>query len=198
MSVTGISNSLYQSGSGQNNVQNIQTEFQQLGQDLQSGNLSGAQQDYATLSANLTDSQQQNSTSAGNPAAQAFSQLGQALQSGNLSGAQQAFATLQQDVQQGTQQAGGAHHHHRHHGGGSGANSSSSQSSDTISQDLSALGQALQSNNLSGAQQAFATLTSDIQAKFGSASNSGTGNGSSTSVSSGTSQASANTLDVSA
>jgi hypothetical protein len=41
---------------GQGNFQQIQSEFQQLGQDLQTGNLAQAQQDYATLSQNFAAS----------------------------------------------------------------------------------------------------------------------------------------------
>jgi hypothetical protein len=52
MSVTGISGSnlfaAYNS-SGQNKLQQIQQGFQQLGQDLQSGNLSQAQSEFSAL-----------------------------------------------------------------------------------------------------------------------------------------------------
>jgi hypothetical protein len=78
-------------------------------QDLQAGNLSAAQQDFATIKQNarlapgqthrhhrLASSAQQG----GNPISQAFGALGQALQSGNLPSAQQAYATLRQDLQQ--------------------------------------------------------------------------------------------------
>jgi outer membrane protein assembly factor BamD (BamD/ComL family) len=73
MSVSGISStSLYNTESSQNNLQQIQQTFQQLGQDLQSGNLSAAQSDFAALQklvpqANSTSSSQSNS-----PIAQAF------------------------------------------------------------------------------------------------------------------------------
>jgi outer membrane protein assembly factor BamD (BamD/ComL family) len=89
--------------------------FAQLGQDLQSGNLQAAQQDYTNLQQGVQQSvgQQvgghhhhhhaggaQNSSQHSNPIAQAFSTLAQDLQAGNLSGAQSAFATLQSDIQQ--------------------------------------------------------------------------------------------------
>jgi len=66
--------------------------FKQLQQDLQAGNLSQAQADYAALSQNANATL----TSTSNPVGQAFQALGQALQAGNLSGAEQAFKTLQQ------------------------------------------------------------------------------------------------------
>jgi outer membrane protein assembly factor BamD (BamD/ComL family) len=100
---------------GPSRFQQIQTEFQQLGQDLQSGNLQEAQQDFTNLQQDVQQSagQQvgshhhhhhvggsQNSPQQANPIAQAFSTLAQDLQAGNLSGAQSAFAALQTDIQQ--------------------------------------------------------------------------------------------------
>ena len=74
MSIIGIlSSNLFSAGAAQNtqNSQNtpsafqqIKTEFQQLGQDLQSGNLSGAQSDFATLSQNLSAANQSSATTA--------------------------------------------------------------------------------------------------------------------------------------
>jgi hypothetical protein len=70
-------------------------DLQQLSQDLQSGNLSAAQQDYATL-----QSLAQSSPFGGNAfytsqRQQDFAAIGQALQAGDVNGAQQAFAQLQ-------------------------------------------------------------------------------------------------------
>lgn len=177
MSVMGVSanllSSLYanqstqNSQNNQNNFQQIQTEFQQLGQDLQTGNLSQAQQDFATLSQNFPAAQQASTNSAGgatntSPLAQAFSALGQALQSGNISAAQSAFTNVQQDVQQSASQP---HSHHHHHFGGASQNGQTN----SVSQAFQSLSQALQSDNLSAAQTAFATLQQDIgQGSFGS------------------------------
>jgi outer membrane protein assembly factor BamD (BamD/ComL family) len=109
MSIAGIlSSNLFQTNSLQNNnQQQIQKEFQQLGQDLQAGSLTQAQSDFATITANQPTGLTSTSTSA-----QAFSALGQDLKSGNLSAAQQAFSTIQQAAQ-----SGGGHVHHHHHGG---------------------------------------------------------------------------------
>jgi outer membrane protein assembly factor BamD (BamD/ComL family) len=180
MSIIGIlSSNLFAAGAAQNaessqnapsNFQQIKTEFQQLGQALQSGNLTQAQSDFTTLSQNLSGASQTSaastSTATGNNAvAQAFAQLGQDLQSGNLQGAQQDFASLQQDVQQNSsQQVAGHHGHHHHHAESSqSASSSSSQQTNPINQAFSTLAQDLQAGNLSGAQSAFATLTADLQ-----------------------------------
>jgi len=168
MSVSGISSSLFEFGNQnvQNKMQEFQQEFQQLGKDLQSGDLSAAQSDFTTLQQlapqnNLTSTATTTTSSSGSSSlAQAFSQLGQDLQSGNLSGAQQDFSTIQQDFQQAAQSQGQqseGHHHHHHHGGG-GDNGSSA-----ISQLFDQLGQALQSGNLSSAQQAYNSLAQDFQ-----------------------------------
>lgn len=162
MSVSGISSSLFEYGeqSIQNNQQQIQQEFQQLGQDLESGNLSAAQSDFATLQQLGPQSNSTSSTQSNNPIAQAFNQLAQDLQSGNLSAAQQDFKTIQQDFQnqaaqfesQSSQSQGTQGHHH--HGGGDNSE---------ISQLFDQLGQALQSGNLSTAQQVFGTLQQQFE-----------------------------------
>lgn len=156
MSVSGISSSSfsdYNTQNVQNNFQQFQQAFEQLGQDLQSGNLSAAQADFATLQKLQPQASSTSSSQSNNPIAQAFSQLSQDLQSGNLSAAQQDYTTIQQAFQN---QSQGAHGHHRHHSGsGSGASE--------ISQLLDQLGQALQSGNLSPAQQTFSSLQQDFQ-----------------------------------
>jgi hypothetical protein len=153
MSVSGISSSSFFQYDPQNvqNRQQFQQEFQQLGQDLQSGNLTAAQTDFATLqqSGPLSNSA---SSQSSNPISQEFSQLATDLQAGNLTAAQSDFSTIQQNLQsQATQQHSG---HHRHHGGGG---------SSAISQALNQLGQALQSGSLTSAQQAYTTLQQDFQ-----------------------------------
>ncbi len=156
MSVSGISTSLYNydSQNAQNSLQQIQQTFQQLGQDLQSGNLSAAQSDFVTLQS-LVPNSSTSSSQSNNPIAQAFTQLAKDLQSGNLSAAQKDFSTIQQDFKnQATQsQTGATQGHHHHHGGGS----------SEISQLLDQLGTALQSGNLSQAQSAFASLQQQFQ-----------------------------------
>jgi len=158
MSTSGISStSFYNPQSIQDNFQQIQQEFQQLGQDLESGNLSAAQQDFVTRQSLTPQGSSTTSTeSNNNPIAQAFNQLAQDLQSGNLSAAQQDYAQIQQDFQSQTRSSEGHHHHH----GGNGNGQSQ------ISQLFSQLGQELQSGNLSAAQQVFATLQQDFQ-QFG-------------------------------
>lgn len=154
MSISSISSSFnFNPSLVQSQAQQIQQEFQQLGQDLQSGNLSAAQSDFTALTGS------QNSTflapPSNSPIGQALNQLSQDLQSGNLSAAQQAYTSLQQDFQSRATQGGGHHHHHR-------AGEGTSQSRQ-LSQLFQYLGQDLQSGNLTEAQQAYGTLTSDLQ-----------------------------------
>jgi outer membrane protein assembly factor BamD (BamD/ComL family) len=191
MSVTGIASSILSALSGtqtyQTRSQQIQSEFQQLGQDLQSGNLNQAQSDFATLTQNLPGLTQNSATTTAstntNPIAAAFAQLGQDLQSGNLQGAQQDFTTLQQDLQQNVSQQVGGHHHHHHHAESSQGSSSSSSQTNSINQSFSQLAQTLQAGNLQGAQSAFSNLQSDLQA-IGGFITSGSSNSGSTGASS--------------
>jgi hypothetical protein len=131
MSIIGIlSSNLFSAGAAQKthstqdippNFEQIKTEFQQLGQDLHSGNLQGAKQDFANLQEDLTqisskqvaghhgprhhgvENSQTSSSSFAPPTSaidQAFNTLAQDLQTGNLSAAQSAFSTLSNDLQQ--------------------------------------------------------------------------------------------------
>jgi DNA gyrase inhibitor GyrI len=150
----------------QSNVQQAQQAFQQLGKDLQAGNLSAAQSDFATLQQLRPQTNSTTASQSDNPIAQAFNQLAQDLQSGNLAAAQQDYATIQQDFQtQAAQEGSGpeaqaVQGHHHHHGGGGDSEASA------ITEALSQLGEALQTSNLSAAQQAYGTLQQDFQ-QFG-------------------------------
>ena len=131
-----------------NPQQQIRQEFQKLGEDLQSGNLSAAQSDFSALQ-QLTP--QSSATSTTNSATQAFNQLAQDLKSGNLSAAQQDFTQLQQDFQSKNSRV----HHHHHHGGSGGQGNQ-------VNQLFLQLGQELQAGNLSTAQQTYASLQQDV------------------------------------
>jgi hypothetical protein len=134
----------------QTRMQNVRKEFQQLGQDLQSGNLSAAQSDFATLQ-QLRQPAGSTTPTSGSPIAQDFSQLAADLKAGNTTASQQDYAKIQQDFQS---QSAQTHHHHHHHG--------SSESGD-VGQVFSQLGQALQSGNLAVAQQAYAAMQQQFQ-----------------------------------
>lgn len=130
MSVSGILASSTLSQRWQNwqaQAQKVQSEFQQLGRDLQAGNLSQAQSDFSALSQNVSSRLQSNNSlpqalslprsvnhyhyyagvgSPGSPSSaastflQQFSGLGSALQAGNLAAAQAAYVSLQQGLAQ--------------------------------------------------------------------------------------------------
>jgi hypothetical protein len=187
MSISGVSSSdVFQASvaqGAQTRFRQILSQFQKVGQDLQSGNLTQAQADFATLSQELPSAQQAGAATTTGPTntlAKAFQALGQDLKAGNLAASQTDFATIQQDAQQ--QSSSQAQGHHHHHGGGS------SQASNTLQQAFTSLGTALQSGNLSSAQQAYATFQTDVQQAFPSfsAASSGTGTASSTATGSAT------------
>jgi ribosomal protein S20 len=155
MSVSGISSSSlfdYSAQGLQNNMKQVQQEFQQLGQDLESGNLSAAQSDFSTLQQFLPQNSSTSSAQSNSPIAQAFSQLSKDLQAGNLSAAQQDYTTIQQDFQNQAAQMQGINQ-----SGSSGSGSS------TISKLFEELGQALQSGDLSTAQSLFSSLQKQLQ-----------------------------------
>ncbi len=138
-----------------------QLQLQQLGQALQSGNLSAAQADFATIQQAFTqtaNSSTSANTTESNPTVQAFNQLGSDLQSGNLSAAQKDLSTVQQDLQSGGPVFN--HVHHYHHSGGSGGDSSEQSS---LLQDLNQTGQSQNSTSLASAQQAYTTLQQQLQ-----------------------------------
>jgi epidermal growth factor receptor substrate 15 len=162
-------------------LQKTKQEFQQLGQDLKSGNLSAAQSDITALQQNVAQQSASASTTApisasqtGSAISQDFAKLSTDLKSGNLTAAQADYTSLVQVFQsQGAQSQISGHHHH-HHAGGSDPNDASSSSSSTTSSGTSSttaspaqlftdLGQALQSSNLSAAQQAYSLLQQDFQ-----------------------------------
>jgi hypothetical protein len=154
MSIASIASSalLHYSGQAmQSNRQKWQQSLQQLGQDLQSGNLSAAQTDFASLQQLAPQVASASSSQSNNSLTQEFNQLGTDLKAGNTTAAQQDFQQIQQHV---SPTAFGAAHH-RHHGGSSEANG--------LSQILQQLGQELQAGNLSGAQQAYTVLQQQLQ-----------------------------------
>jgi len=89
----------------------IAQAFNQLAQDLKSGNVSAAQQDFATIQKDVQNQAGQmhnhhhhhvggSGSNASSAIDQLLSQLGQSSQSGNLTAAQRAYGTLLQDFQQ--------------------------------------------------------------------------------------------------
>jgi len=133
----------------QKKLQQFQQEFQQLGTDLQAGNLSAAQKDLSALPGSQSSSTSTSSTQSSDPISQAFNQLAQDLQSGNISAAQQDYNTLKQDFQK----TDPGHNNLRHHVHGfEGGN-----------QPVSPWGQVPQTGTVSAAQTAYNSLMQDFQ-----------------------------------
>jgi hypothetical protein len=150
--------------STQNKAGQFRQEFNALANDLKSGDLTAAQTDFAALQQMLPSSSASDQTQNGQQGSGQstfvtdLQTLGQALQANNLTDAQTAFAKLQQDFQ--SVQGKHGHHHHGHQK--SSANTQGNGQS-TFATDLQTLGQALQANNLTDAQTAFAKLQQDLQ-----------------------------------
>lgn len=140
----------------------VQTDFATLGQDLQSGNLTQSQSDFAQLQSDLqaptqpvsasSDATQAPAPSPAQQVQQDYAELSSALGTGNLTSAQSAFTALEQALQT---QSGSTT--------STASSASSSSSGDPIANDLTALGKALSSGNLTQAQSAFTQLQSDIK-----------------------------------
>jgi hypothetical protein len=144
-------------------------KFQQIGSDLQSGNLFQAQSDFALFN-NIDPGDSKalrphlppvhgTPTRCSPPSTNWDKLCNPAI----CPPAQSDFATVQQDVQQIAQQqsAGGAHHHHHHYSSDSDSQTSSQQTA--ISTLFNELGTSLQTGNLTAAQQACSTLQQDFQ-----------------------------------
>src|SRR5882724_946939 len=128
MSIAGIAASSFFSGaiaqSAHTKVKQAQKDFQQLGQDLQAGNLAQAQTDFTALKKDFPEAPSAIQGAAQQGVAQQgvaqqgvaqqgpaqtdsgtvqprFQQLSQDLKAGNLAAAQADFATLRQDLQPG-------------------------------------------------------------------------------------------------
>ncbi len=133
MDVSAISSNSYLQNIASSSLQqtsgaNVRSAFKDLAQALQSGDLQGAQQAFATIqSARNARTNATQTTNGGNSTIQdAFNSLGQALQSGDLQGAQQAFNTLQSTF--------AAHRgHHHHHASGANQNNGTGSAAGTTS-----------------------------------------------------------------
>jgi hypothetical protein len=101
-----------------NSQSDFRQTFGQLVGAINAGDLSGAQQAYASLSDQQANGQGP-ALNPNSPFAQALGQIGQALQGGDIGAAQTSLASLRS-------QGHGGHHHH--HGGGSSAGGSTTLS----------------------------------------------------------------------
>ena len=101
---------LNQANNLQNSNRQQRTDFQQLTQALQAGNLTNAQQAFGALAKGTTSSGMESVQ-----LSQDLNRMGAALRSGDLAGARDAYSTLLQGLQNSGLMA--AHHHRPHRGG---------------------------------------------------------------------------------
>ena len=158
----------------QSRRESLRSEFQQLGSDLQTGNLTQAQNDFAKFSTDLDAIKGYSATAA----SQALTALNQALQSGNVSTAQQDYSAIVQSAPQGQMQV----HHHHHHGNGT-QSPNSSDAVGQLGQAFNRLGQDLQAGNPADAQQTYSVILQQLQQSGIVTSNSAPVNGNSINVS---------------
>jgi len=152
MSISGIFSSNLSNHQADPNYRLTNSQFQQLGQDLVSGNLSAAQSDFATLEQAFTQPAAVSSSSTSNPVAEAFQQLATDLKSGNLSAAQQDYSTIQQDLQ--NLPSSRRLHNHHHIEVKFGVGQSSLQDSSATPDSSSAIA----GSSTAAAQQAYTTV----------------------------------------
>ncbi len=188
MSISGISSSTNPYQDPMSQVRLVRKDFSGLTTSLASGDLSAAQTAFTTLMQDLGNSgvQSGQQTGATSQLSTDVTAVGTALDSGDVTQAQKAFAKLMQELE-----TGGLHHHHHHrHRSGSAQNTTG-----TISTDLTALGTALNSGDLTGAKAAFATLMQDI-GNNGAQSTTATGSTNTQSAANGQSNVTASLLDA--
>lgn len=156
MSVTGVSISLFSYDNQlitqehpSRRLQQFKQEFQQLGEDLQSGNLAASQADFATLQQIGPEAISDPTIQPNNRLSQSFAQLAEDLQSGDLAAAQKDYAQIQKVFQHQAERGEGRHHQ--------------DEAAAQIQRALHALGKALQAGDLASAQKAFAVLKHDLQ-----------------------------------
>lgn len=104
MSTAALSANLFSQGTSEY-IQQRRADMQQLGQDLESGNLSAAQQDFSNLQSLAQSGPFSGNAFLNNTRQQDFTQIGQDLQSGDLADAQQAFSQLESTFRRGGTQA---------------------------------------------------------------------------------------------
>jgi len=154
MSISTISDSTSTYQDRLSQLQSVRQDFTSLSSSLASGDLTTAQSAFATLMQDLgsTSAPTSQQTGVSSQISTDLTALGDALNSKDPTAAQKAFATLVQDLK-----AGRLHHGHRHHHKGNTQNNT-----DALKTDLTTLGTALQSGDLTAAQKAFATLMQDL------------------------------------
>jgi hypothetical protein len=130
-------------------LQQFKQNFEQLGQDIQGGNLEAARSDLSAMAGLLR--QQHLPASTDNALVHSLRQLQQDLEAGDVSAAQQDYAKLEKDVNQWA-----ARIRHNSFLGGEGPG--------TVHQLFQQLGKAIESGDLASARQIFGALKHHLEA----------------------------------
>jgi hypothetical protein len=125
----------------------LSQDFQSLVQALSSGNLEEARKAFATLQQNASANQQGSSD---DPLSKDLAGVGSSLESGDLQQAQDKLTKIEEKLS------------HRPEGPPPPRQGEASSAQDQLQQDLASLGSALESGNLEDAQQALATLQTNL------------------------------------
>ena len=166
MNISSLSSSYgaYQTSSATSGANQFGKDLKALQTALESGNLTDAQTAFAAFAKDAQSSDKGNPFSSSNDAsgtlATDLKAVETALKNGDVSTAQQAFATLKTDMEAAR----------KAHGNGAqpppeDSQDDSTSSTGSLTDDLKAVAKALKSGDVTAAQQAFATLQSDMQAK---------------------------------
>jgi hypothetical protein len=149
--------------SAQSKQSALASDFQTLSQDLQSGNLSGAQQAYSQIAKAVQGGGEHHHHHDHDGRSSGSSSIAQLLQS--LLGNNSTSSTASTNSGSSTSSTGssGSAGTSATSGTGSSTTAASSSPAGKLAQDFQAIGTALQSGNLSGAQQAFAQFSQDAQ-----------------------------------
>jgi hypothetical protein len=127
----------------------FRSEFEQLGKDLQSGDLAAAQKDFAALRQLQAEQTAGTADASVDPLQAALKKFAEDSQAGGINAAQKDYADVLHVYQS---QSSPVHPH----------SVRSSGNNNAIQQSIAELGQALQAGNLKAAQQAYRALQQEF------------------------------------
>ena len=133
-------------------AQQFQTDFQDLGSKIQSGDLEGAKKAYAAMQDKIKGHQPPGGGD--DPMAQGFAAIGKALDSGDTKAAQSAYQSMQTKMESMASMMKSM----------MGGSTSGSSSTNSIGQDMDALGKLINSGDLDGAKNLLKSMQSKMKA----------------------------------
>jgi soluble cytochrome b562 len=130
-------------------AQQFQTDFQDLGSKIQSGDLEGAKKAFAAMQDKIKGHQPPGGGD--DPMAQGFAAIGKALDSGDTKAAQSAYQSMQTQMASMMKSM-------------MGGSTSGSSSTNSIGQDMDELGKLIDSGNLDSAKSLLKSMQSKMKA----------------------------------